>query len=133
MQLSEGKFRVPGWVLSQGTLRPLALLALLRHPMPPPLIVIEEIENGLDPRVGHLPWPRPAVKVARTGWLTPSPGRSLKSTSGLGRMGGRPYSLTPQRPEGHLDLDSHGMVALAPAPRSLRAGLRQLDSEHTAA
>jgi predicted ATPase len=28
----------------------LALLALLRHPEPAPLIVIEEIENGLDPR-----------------------------------------------------------------------------------
>jgi predicted ATPase len=54
LRLSEGKFKVPGWLLSQGTLRLLALLALLRHPSPPPLIVIEEIENGLDPRVIHL-------------------------------------------------------------------------------
>ena len=37
-------------MLSTGTLRLLALLALLRHPTPPPLIVVEEIENGLDPR-----------------------------------------------------------------------------------
>ena len=41
-------------MLSTGTLRMLALLALLRHPNPPPLIVVEEIENGLDPRSIHL-------------------------------------------------------------------------------
>ena len=50
LQLSEANFKVPGWMLSTGTLRVVALLALLRHPTPPPLIVIEEIENGLDPR-----------------------------------------------------------------------------------
>lgn len=50
LQLSEANFKVPGWMLSTGTLRIVALLALLRHPTPPPLIVIEEIENGLDPR-----------------------------------------------------------------------------------
>jgi predicted ATPase len=49
-QLTEGNFKVPGWLLSTGTLRILALLALLRHPEPPPLIIIEEIENGLDPQ-----------------------------------------------------------------------------------
>jgi predicted ATPase len=54
VQLSEGNFKVPGWLLSTGTLRMLALLALLRHPNPPPLIVVEEIENGLDPRSVHL-------------------------------------------------------------------------------
>lgn len=54
LQLAEGHFKVPGWLLSTGTLRILSLLALLRHPTPPPLIVIEEIENGLDPRTTHL-------------------------------------------------------------------------------
>jgi predicted ATPase len=54
LQLSEDTFKVPGWLLSTGTLRMLALLALLRHPTPPPLIVVEEIENGLDPRSIHL-------------------------------------------------------------------------------
>ena len=54
LQLTEGKFKVPGWLLSTGTLRIVALLALLRHPEPPPLIVIEEIENGLDPNSVHL-------------------------------------------------------------------------------
>ena len=54
MQLTEAGFKVPGWMLSTGTLRLLVLLALLRHPKPPPLIVIEEIENGLDPRSIHL-------------------------------------------------------------------------------
>lgn len=54
LQLSEHNFKVPGWLLSTGTLRMLALLALLRHPKPPPLIVVEEIENGLDPRSIHL-------------------------------------------------------------------------------
>jgi predicted ATPase len=54
LQISEADFKVPGWLLSTGTLRMLALLALLRHPSPPPLIVVEEIENGLDPRSIHL-------------------------------------------------------------------------------
>ncbi|RYZ76150.1 MAG: chromosome segregation protein SMC, partial [Proteobacteria bacterium] len=54
LQLSEGEFRVPGWLLSTGTLRVLALLAVLRHPDPPPLLCIEEIENGLDPRTLNL-------------------------------------------------------------------------------
>lgn len=54
LQLTEADFKVPGWMLSTGTLRMLALLALLRHPIPPPLIVVEEIENGLDPRSIHV-------------------------------------------------------------------------------
>jgi len=44
--MTEGDFKIPDWLLSSGTLRILALLALFRHPTPPPLIVIEEIENG---------------------------------------------------------------------------------------
>lgn len=54
LQMTEGEFKVPGWLLSTGTLRIVALLALLRHSTLPPLIVIEEIENGLDPRTIHL-------------------------------------------------------------------------------
>lgn len=54
LSLHEGSFSVPGWMLSTGTLRLIALLALLRHPHPPSLICIEEIENGLDPRTIHL-------------------------------------------------------------------------------
>ncbi len=54
LQLSESDYKIPGWMLSTGTLRVLALLAVLRHPTPPPLVVIEEIENGLDPRSIHL-------------------------------------------------------------------------------
>ena len=54
LQLTEADFKVPGWLLSTGTLRILAFLGLFRHPSPPPLIVIEEIENGLDPRTLHL-------------------------------------------------------------------------------
>ncbi len=48
------KRKLPSWLLSSGTLRILALLAVLRHPNPPSLLVIEEIENGLDPRTIHL-------------------------------------------------------------------------------
>jgi len=68
LQLTEADFKVPGWMLSTGTLRLLALLALLRHPSPPPLIVVEEIENGLDPRSIHLIIDeiRAAVQIGRT-------------------------------------------------------------------
>ena len=54
LAMQEADFVVPGWLLSTGTLRILALLALFRHPNPPPVIVIEELENGLDPRCIHL-------------------------------------------------------------------------------
>ena len=54
LNMTECDFNVEGWLLSTGTLRILALLALFRHPEPPPLIIIEEIENGLDPRTIHL-------------------------------------------------------------------------------
>ncbi len=54
LKLKEEQFEVPGWLLSTGTLRIAALLACLRHPKPPPLLVVEEIENGLDPRTIHL-------------------------------------------------------------------------------
>lgn len=54
LQLSEQDFKLPGWMLSTGTLKILALLAVFRHPEPSPLIVIEELENGLDPRSIHL-------------------------------------------------------------------------------
>lgn len=54
LQLTEGKSKIAGWLLSTGTLRLLALLAVLKNPEPPSLIVIEEIENGLDPRTINL-------------------------------------------------------------------------------
>lgn len=54
LNLKEQSFEVPGWLLSSGTLRIVAILACLRHPKPPPLLVIEEIENGLDPRTLNL-------------------------------------------------------------------------------
>lgn len=43
-----------GWLLSQGTLRIVALLAVLRNPSPPTVVFIEELENGFDPRTIHL-------------------------------------------------------------------------------
>jgi len=52
--LTEQDFRVPGWLLSTGTLRLLAILAVLRHPNAPRLVFIEEVENGLDPRTLNL-------------------------------------------------------------------------------
>jgi len=48
------KAKLPGWLLSTGTMRILALLAVLRHPQPPLVILIEELENGLDPRTLQL-------------------------------------------------------------------------------
>ena len=50
LQIAEGEFNVPGWMLSTGTLRIAALLALFRHPAAPEVLFIEELENGLDPR-----------------------------------------------------------------------------------
>jgi predicted ATPase len=50
LELKERGFPVPGWLFSSGTLRMLAILCLLRDPDPPPVIFIEELENGLDPR-----------------------------------------------------------------------------------
>lgn len=48
LRLHEGAFTVPGWMLSTGTLRLVALLALFQHPKPPSLICVEEgIENRL--------------------------------------------------------------------------------------
>lgn len=41
--------KVPAWVLSEGTRRMTAILALLLHDNPPKLLCIEEVENGLDP------------------------------------------------------------------------------------
>jgi predicted ATPase len=54
LEMTEEEFKVPGWLLSTGTLRVVALLACLRHPTPPLLLIVEEIENGLDPRTMHL-------------------------------------------------------------------------------
>ena len=48
--LEEGGNReIPATRLSDGTLRYLCLLAILLHPEPPPLVVIEEPELGLHP------------------------------------------------------------------------------------
>jgi hypothetical protein len=54
LQVTESDFEVAGWLLSTGTLRFLGILALLRHPKPPSLILVEELENGLDPRTLNL-------------------------------------------------------------------------------
>jgi predicted ATPase len=48
--LAESNFQVEGWMLSTGTMRVLSILALLRHPEPPAVIFIEELEGGLAPR-----------------------------------------------------------------------------------
>lgn len=50
LELTEENFKVPSWLFSTGTLRILALLAVLRNPVKHPIVIIEEIENGLDPR-----------------------------------------------------------------------------------
>ncbi len=42
-------YRIPSWMLSEGTRRVTALFALLVHDPPPSLLCVEEIENGLDP------------------------------------------------------------------------------------
>lgn len=41
---------LPGWLMSSGTLRILALLSVFDTPKPPSVLFVDEIENGLDPR-----------------------------------------------------------------------------------
>ncbi len=41
---------IPGWLLSSGTLRILALLSMFETPKKPSVLFVDEIENGLDPR-----------------------------------------------------------------------------------
>ena len=48
---TEGDFSIPATRLSDGTLRYLCLLAILRDPDPPPFIAIEEPELGLHPDI----------------------------------------------------------------------------------
>lgn len=49
--LHEGDFTIPANRLSDGTLRYMALLAILLDPKPPPLVCIEEPEMGLHPDI----------------------------------------------------------------------------------
>lgn len=50
LQEHNTELRLPSWLFSSGTLRILAMLTILNSETPPPVIFIEEIENGLDPR-----------------------------------------------------------------------------------
>lgn len=50
VQLLEGAYEIPGWLMSWGSLRVLPLIATLLDPDPPPVVFVEELENGLDPR-----------------------------------------------------------------------------------
>lgn len=54
LQEHNNKRRLPSWLFSSGTLRILAILAILNSKTPPPVVFIEEIENGLDPRTLNL-------------------------------------------------------------------------------
>jgi len=49
-EISERSKPLPGWLLSSGTLRVLALLSMFETPKPPSVLFVDEIENGLDPR-----------------------------------------------------------------------------------
>lgn len=51
LYVSENKRMIPATRLSDGTLRYLCLLCVLRHPTPPPFIAIEEPELGLHPDI----------------------------------------------------------------------------------
>jgi predicted ATPase len=53
LHFHEGSFSIPASRLSDGSLRYLALLAILCDPTPPPLICIEEPELGLHPDLLH--------------------------------------------------------------------------------
>jgi len=46
----DGSPPLPGWLMSSGTLRVLALLSMFENPKPPSVLFVDEVENGLDPR-----------------------------------------------------------------------------------
>jgi predicted ATPase len=46
--------QLPSWLFSSGTLRILTILSMLNTKQVPPVVFIEEIENGLDPRTLNL-------------------------------------------------------------------------------
>jgi len=52
--LEEERWTIPATRLSDGTIRWLALLAILLDPKPPPLVCIEEPELGLHPDLVHV-------------------------------------------------------------------------------
>lgn len=54
LQEHNNKRRFPSWLFSSGTLRILAILTILNSEAPPPVLFIEEIENGFDPRTLNL-------------------------------------------------------------------------------
>jgi predicted ATPase len=47
---SENNQCIPSWCFSSGLVRILAILSILNSETPPPIVFIEEVENGLDPR-----------------------------------------------------------------------------------
>lgn len=47
--IGTGIIEIPAWVLSEGTRRLTAILAVVLKDQPPPLLSIEEVENGFDP------------------------------------------------------------------------------------
>ena len=49
-EANEKSIPLPGWLLSSGTVRILALLSMFETPNKPSVLFIDEIENGLDPR-----------------------------------------------------------------------------------
>jgi predicted ATPase len=49
-EANENSKPIPGWLLSSGTLRILALLAMFEAPIKPSVLFVDEVENGLDPR-----------------------------------------------------------------------------------
>lgn len=54
LQEKDQNRRLPSWLFSSGTLRILAILSILNSEITPPVIFIEEIENGFDPRTLNL-------------------------------------------------------------------------------
>lgn len=104
LQMTEAGFKIPGWMFSTGTLRVLALLALLRSPEPPPLIAVEEIENGLDPRSVNLVLQeiRGAIESGRTQVIVTTHSPYLLDLLDLShlilceRLDGEPVLVRPQ-------------------------------------
>ncbi len=107
IELDEGAFTVPGWMMSTGSLRIIGLLLALRCARTPTVVMIEEIENGLDPRtlgmlmeeIGYLTRAKKVQVIATTHSPHLLDQVALEQVIFVQRRDGVPHFLRPSESE----------------------------------